>query len=134
MVTGFILSILVALLIALVGVAVYGEHCYSTRSEVCCVIITVLLAISVVIGGTTIGYVVDCESNRQFMVGYAISKETIENSVTSNNLSGFERVELVKQAVELNSALAQLQYISQQWYGFAVPDEIIELKPIDFGG
>jgi len=62
---------------------------------------------------------------------YQISKETIHKSIDNEKLSGFERVELVKQATELNQNLIGKQYDCQKWYGFDMDKSVLELTPIE---
>lgn len=66
------------------------------------------------------------------IASYQASKHTIEMSLKNDNLTGFERVELVKQASEKNEWLAQKQYEVQQWYRFYLDkDAVLKLEPID---
>jgi hypothetical protein len=132
MIPGFLLSFIIALMISLLFVNGYPSW-ESLWKRILYIIIAILVMVIITAGGTAIGGVVDYESNNQFIVEYNISKETIENSITSTTLSGFERVELVKQSVELNSSLVKMQYIHQKWYGITIPDEIMELEPILLG-
>ena len=73
------------------------------------------------------------EMSRQWAVGYRAQKETIESSLQSELLSGYERVALVQQATECNQELAERQYKASQWYGFDECKDVLDLKPIDIG-
>ena len=73
------------------------------------------------------------ETSRQWAVGYRAQKATIESSLQSDLLSGYERVALVQQATECNQELAKRQYKASQWYGFDECKDILDLKPIDIG-
>ena len=73
------------------------------------------------------------EMSRQWAVGYRAQKATIESSLQSDLLSGYERVALVQQATECNQELAERQYKASQWYGFDECKDVLDLKPIDIG-
>ena len=73
------------------------------------------------------------QETAQYIHKYTAEKQMIESSLANDNLTGFERAELVKLAAEKNGALAGYQYKASQWYGFDIVDEILELKPIDLG-
>ena len=73
------------------------------------------------------------EMSRQWAVGYRAQKATIESSLQSDLLSGYERVALVQQATECNQELAVRQYKASQWYGFDECKDVLDLKPIDIG-
>lgn len=73
------------------------------------------------------------EMSRQWAVGYRAQKATIESSLQSELLSGYERVALVQQATECNQELAERQYKASQWYGFDECKDVLDLKPIDIG-
>lgn len=63
---------------------------------------------------------------------YKANKYTIETSLQNNNLTGLERIELVKQASEQNSWLAEKRYEVQQWYNFYLnKDIVVKLELID---
>ncbi len=70
------------------------------------------------------------EKTSQYAEQYLATKTTIESSVQNEKLSGFERVELVKQASEENAELARIQYKCKQWYGFDIDKRVLELEPI----
>lgn len=73
------------------------------------------------------------EMSRQWAVGYRAQKATIESSLQSDLLSGYERVALVQQATECNQELAERQYKASRWYGFDECKDVLDLKPIDIG-
>ena len=73
------------------------------------------------------------EMSQQWAVGYRAQKATIESSLQSDLLSGYERVALVQQAAECNQELAERQYKASQWYGFDECKDVLDLKPIDIG-
>ena len=73
------------------------------------------------------------EMSRQWAVGYRAQKATIESSLQSDLLSGYERVALVQQATECNQELAERQYKASRWYGFDECKDVLSLEPIDIG-
>ena len=73
------------------------------------------------------------EMSRQWAVGYRAQKATIESSLQSDLLSGYERVALVQQAAECNQELAERQYKASRWYGFDECKDVLSLEPIDIG-
>ena len=73
------------------------------------------------------------EMSRQWAVGYLAQKATIESSLQSDLLSGYERVALVQQAAECNQELAERQYRASRWYGFDECQDVLDLEPIDIG-
>lgn len=80
--------------------------------------------------GMFIGWNIDVHRYGSYIDQYTSAKTTIESSIHNDQLSGFEKIELVKQATEENKELAAKQYDARQWYGFVIPDEILELEPI----
>lgn len=72
------------------------------------------------------GISIDINSHRVFVASHNAQKYTIEQSLRNSALSGFERVELVKQASELNSELAERKARIQQWNYFHVDDSIYD--------
>lgn len=78
-------------------------------------------------------FYVNVEMSRQWAVGYRAQKATIESSLQSDLLSGYERVALVQQATECNQELAERQYKASRWYGFDECQDVLDLEPIDIG-
>ena len=79
-------------------------------------LIALIIGIGSWIGFTFIGVKLNTDSHKAYLQKYLIQKETIEMSLESDNLSGFERVELVKQATELNGELAERKAYIKYWY------------------
>lgn len=128
-----IVGLLIGLAFGAIGVGLsYPEYGSSKEKEkhirIGVLVIIICLTLGAIVGGTIVH-----ETNKQFILSYIVSKETIENSIKSTDISGLERIELVKQTLELNNSLTQKQYVSQRWYGVGIPDEIMELKPILLG-
>lgn len=78
-------------------------------------------------------FYISVEMSRQWAVGYQAQKATIESSLQSDLLSGYERVALVQQATECNQELAKRQYNASRWYGFDECKDVLDLEPIDIG-
>lgn len=131
-VIGVLLGALVGVLLCAIVLAI--EDCLVYNPKVSKVLLNVavpmILIVSTVVGGA-IGTNVGKHFNASYIEQYKVTKQVIEESVTNSELSGLERVELVKQAVEENQKLVSKQYDSQQWYGFTIPDEIVELTLIN---
>ena len=79
-------------------------------------LIALIIAVCAWIGFIFIGVQLNTNDHRAYLQKYLIQKETIEMSLESENLSGFERVELVKQAAELNGELAEKKAYIKFWY------------------
>lgn len=88
------------------------------------------LMIAGFIVGMLVGYNIEVHRIGSYIDQYTVAKTTIESNIYNDKLSGFEKIELVKQATEENKELAAKQYDARQWYGFAISDEILELEPI----
>lgn len=88
------------------------------------------------ISSLTLAFIIPCMMSihydthicHNYMYQFEVEKKMIESSMGNNNLSGFERVELVKQATEANKTLAAYKYDCQQWYGIAIPNEILDIE------
>lgn len=81
--------------------------------------------------GGFIGWCMAVEEANKYIAEYESVKQTIESSLENEILTGFERVELVKQAAECNKELAGRQYSASKWYGFQYDDRIFELEPVN---
>lgn len=79
-------------------------------------LIALIIGIGAWVGFAFIGVQLNTNSHRAYLQKYLIQKETIEMSLENDNLSGFERVELVKQATELNGELAEKKAYIKFWY------------------
>ena len=88
-----------------------------------------VIVVLAVLGGA-IGLYVECESSSKFVESYSVAKTTIESSLTAEDLSGFERMELVRNATELNQELAEAKYTASKWYGIATDDRVLDLEYI----
>lgn len=81
--------------------------------------------------GAAFALYINKQSTAQYVHKYMAEKQMIESSLANDNLTGFERAELVKLAAEKNGTLATYQYKASQWYGFDISDKVLDLKPID---
>lgn len=73
------------------------------------------------------------QSDLKWAAGFEAQKATIETSLKSDLLTGFERAQLVQQAAEANNELAQKQYYASRWYGFDSSDYVLTLEPVSLG-
>lgn len=86
--------------------------------------IATTITIMLFIGSIFIGIGLNTESEKVFVQKYLAQKETIEMSLEVEELSGLERLELVKQATELNGELAERKATFELWH-FVVYDNTI---------
>lgn len=93
-------------------------------------IYAVVAAIAFVLVGGVAGLSVDIYHERVYIEQYKATKATYEDSLNNPIISGLERIDLINTVVEENKELIRKQYLSDKWYGFAIPDEIKELEPI----
>lgn len=126
---GFILLILIFILIGL-GFWTISDSYWDWDSKKVVIITTIYSIIAITIS-FFVPYYVEKEDSNSYVNSYAIKKATIEESLKNETLTGFERVELVKQATEINSDLAEKKYEITKWYGFYLNKEIKNLEYID---
>lgn len=75
-----------------------------------------IIAIAIWIGAVFIGIGIYTEDERLFIAKFEAQKQTIEMSLDNENLSGLERIELVKQASKLNGEMAERKAKLQVWH------------------
>ena len=126
---GFILLILIFILIGL-GFWTISDSYWDWDSKKVVIITTIYSIIAITIS-FFVPYYVEKEDSNSYVNSYAIKKATIEESLKSETLTGFERIELVKQATEINAGLAEKKYEITKWYGFYLNKEIENLEYID---
>lgn len=126
---GLLLGLLFSSLIFLIGYCLSDLFLYS-KAEIVCKIITMVVCVAIVICSPLAGYSIEYHGNRTWYEWYAATKKTIESSLHNENLTGLERLELVKQASEANAELAQHVYASEQWYGFAEDPRVKNIQQI----
>ena len=76
-----------------------------------CIIAVIVLVCGIFVG---IGFVT--ESERVYIARYESQKQTIEQSLNSNVITGLERIELVNKAIELNGDLAEHKAKFNLWH------------------
>lgn len=76
------------------------------------------------IGSIFIGIGINTENERVYVEKYLAQKQTIEMSLESEVLTGYERVQLVAKATELNGELAEKKARFDLWH-FVVYDNTI---------
>ena len=75
-------------------------------------------------GAVFIGIGINTQEEKVYVQKYLAQKQTIEMSLENEELTGFERIELVKQATELNGEIAERKARFQLWH-FVVYDNTI---------
>lgn len=101
------------------------------QKKVLSYIIILVLGFLLWIGGGLIGIGINTNQERIFAYKFEIQKQTIEESMNCDDLTGLERIELVKTATELNGEFAERKARMRLWY-FVVYDKTIydEIQPI----
>lgn len=129
------LSFLIALLSGVISMLITSLMMDKDPQEpvvwVTFIIVSVVVLISCVFGGIGI----DTEDEQYFVADYEAQKATIEQSLESDQLTGFERIELVNKATELNGKLAGRKYYFNLWHNVHYDNSIYDnVEPIDLGG
>lgn len=119
---GILLGILTGILISMVLLLVERPF----------VAITIIIISAIV--GALIGIYIDNITYTKYINSYIVKKEVIERSMTNNNLSDLEKIEIVKQIVELNGELAEkkTEYNQKLLYFYLDANKINELEEIEF--
>lgn len=117
---GIILGILFGGLFALIPLA---ENEY--------LIGVIVIVISIVLCGL-IGIYADNIYYQEYINSYIAKKDVIEESITNDNISDLEKIEIVKQIVELNGELAEkkIEYNQKFLYFYLDSSKINELEKI----
>lgn len=85
------------------------------------------------IGSIFIGIGINTENEKIYVKKYLAQKETIEMSLESEELSGLERIELVKKATGLNGELAEKKAMFELWHFVTYDNTIYDnVEFIDF--
>lgn len=126
---GFLVFLVVALVLILLLSAIDEEVC---NNKITCILGILFLAISIASWVFVTSVLVDSSksSSVAWTKSYEVQKETIEDSLNNDKIGGLERVELLKQANELNNALVYRQVKCVKWYNFEMDDAVLELEPI----
>lgn len=128
---GFLLGGVCAGLIYLIGGCI-ADNCYY-KYENCVKTIFSVLAIIILLVGGFVGCYVEYTNSCCYVEKYEVIKTTIENSLSIESLTGFERIGLVNSATEYNATLSELKFKCNQWYGFTVTKDVLNLEYIDLG-
>lgn len=128
---GFIVLILIFIFIGLGLCTIFDFYSDWDSNKVVIITITVIYSIIAITTSFFVPYYVEKEDSNSYVNSYTVKKTTIEDSLKSETLTGFERAELVKQATEINAGLAEKKYEITKWYGFYLNKEIKNLEYID---
>lgn len=112
----------VCLLVALIYIIIFGmilEKDGSLFWKLSAIAFLVVWA-----GAVFIGIGINTQEEKVYVQKYLAQKQTIEMSLENKDLTGLERIELVKQATELNGELAERKARFQLWH-FVVYDNTI---------
>ena len=93
------------------------------------VFIYVLTPIILIMCGFS-GAVIHKHYTNEQVEGYKMVKITIEDSVANEDLTGLEKLELVKQASERNEWLGKKKYEVKRWYNFYLDKDVLDLEEI----
>ena len=123
---GFPISLVVVLIFVGVLCTQYGddEELSKSKCAICIIVIVLLIILGTGIGGG-IGAFMEKEDLKKDIASYQASKYTIEQSLNNEQLSGLERIELVKLANEKNQWLERTKYKVKQWYSFYLDKELV---------
>lgn len=128
---GLFIAFLIGSVIFMIGLLV--DDCLSLYCDLEWLIwlVTWILIVITTVGSifTCISY--DVNSYKKWILKYSTQKEMIENVIAENKLSDLERVDLLSNINSLNNELLDYQYDCQQWYGFTIDKEVLELEPIE---
>lgn len=92
------------------------------------VIVPSLIGLVTLIGCFYIGY----RTNVSTIRSYEAKVTTYNAAIANNSIEGFEKLSLVENVAELNSSILQLKEVADRWYGFLIPDDMVEnLELID---
>ena len=127
-----IVSIVLILIFVLIGLLIDLVFDWDWGSNKAVIITTIVIySIIAITISFFVPYYVAKEDSNSYVNSYTVKKATIEDSLKSETLTGFERIELVKQAAEINADLAEKKYEITKWYGFYLNKEIENLEYID---
>ena len=106
---------LLSFLFALLAFCIFGLI-VSLTEEYKLLIAGVITSLVVFVGGIFIGIDVNTTNENIYIEQYKAQKETIEQSLSSDALSGLERIELVNKSVDINGEVAARKAKSKLWY------------------
>lgn len=127
------ISLLIGLLALAIGMLVYiTVDPYRERLWLAVIfgITIVATACSVLVG---IGLTTEYE--RVYVEKFNAQKETIEQSIASESMTGYERATIVSNVSEINAELAERKARYNRWYFVCYDDSIYDnVEPIDLRG
>lgn len=95
--------------------------------------IGIILFIFLTVGLTCAGIGLATEHEKIWVEKYEAQKQTIEMSLESDELSGYERIQLVTKATELNGELAEKKASFDLWHTVYYDNTIYDnVEPINF--
>jgi hypothetical protein len=129
------LTIAAIFVIGLVGFAIYDCVYYdSTKENIVIVCSFILIVVTMVlIPMSTIKF----QTNEElaYISNYLSQKETIEESLENELITGYERAALVSKSAELNGELAERKMQFNRWYNIYADNTIYDdVTPISFNG
>lgn len=87
-----------------------------------------LVGLVVMLGCFYIGY----RSNVATIRSYEAKIATYNAAIANDSIEGFEKLSLVENVAELNSGILQLKEVADRWYGFLIPNDMVNnLELID---
>lgn len=118
---GILIGFLISLLITMILLN-KNDYFVATTIIIISTIFSALLGIYV----NNINYI-------KYINSYIAKKEVIERSINNNNLSNLEKIEIVKQILELNGELAEkkTEYNQKLLYFYLNTNKINKLKEIE---
>ena len=87
--------------------------------------IPVVVAAVIIFGFSAFGSFIENESLAEDIASHEAYVMTIEASLDNEDLTGLERLELVKQASEQNAWLSKKKYSCHRWYSFYLRDDLV---------
>lgn len=125
-----LLAFLISLLVGAIGGLILA---IADNFDRWCMALVLIVAAVVFIAGIFIGIGINNDEETLFVANYEAQKTTIEQSLRSDYLTGFERLELVKQASELNGELAKKKEKYKLWHYVLYDKDLFDnIEPIDF--
>lgn len=98
-------------------------------------IVTIILTVITIILGVVAGIALTTSDEKIYVAKYEAQKTTIEQSLKSDMLGDFERIELVNEATELNGELAERKAKFELWHHVHFDNHIYDnVEFIEFGG
>ena len=131
LILGIGLGLLLSVVLGFIGWLIY-DNLYETWAEITCVITTIVLCLGFTIAITLAICSYDKLQSTCYIDRYHSVKATVEKSLDSDKISGMERFQLVQNAINENKYLVQQQFDCQQWYGFLIDKDVLELESINF--